>query len=104
MDLKITKLLDWSNQPENNIRIKNYPQVLSKLLQINKQKTQHLHLIADFDMTLTKYWYNGKRSLSSHGVLEESSVFDQDVKNQMRQLYLKYYPIEISHVLSLEEK
>ncbi|KAJ3309404.1 hypothetical protein HDV04_006191 [Boothiomyces sp. JEL0838] len=97
MNQKIENLIAWTKQSENYVRIKDLETFIAKLLQIKKQKFEHLHIIADFDMTLTKYWHNGKRSLSSHGVLEESSVLDETT-------YHKYYPMEISHSITFEEK
>ncbi|KAJ3323836.1 hypothetical protein HDV06_001206 [Boothiomyces sp. JEL0866] len=104
MNQKIDKLIAWSKDTENNVHIRDVESFTRKLLQINQQKSEHLHIIADFDMTLTKYWQNGKRSLSSHGVLEESSVLDETVKRKMRDTYHKFYPIEISHSITIEEK
>jgi 5'-nucleotidase len=100
----IHSLLRWAQDPKNNVHIKDLEKVTRKLVQLHEQKAEHIHVIADFDNTLTQYWDNGKRSLSSHGVLEESSLMPSDVRTKLNELYKKYYPIEIRHDLPKDEK
>jgi cytosolic 5'-nucleotidase 3 len=98
----IQALLEWSKRKENNVHIKNMDIVTKKLTALHQQKAQHIHIIADFDNTLTQYWDSGKRSLSSHGVLENSVFLPSSVKGKLLDLYNKYYPIEINHDLPKE--
>lgn len=63
-----------------------------------------LHIISDFDMTLTKYDVNGQRNTTSHAVVANSSRTPQKMKDETDALYQHYYPIEVSHELSPEEK
>jgi 5'-nucleotidase len=100
----ISTLLQWAKDPKNNVHIKDMEMVTSKLVKLHEQKAEHIHIIADFDNTLTQYWDNGKRSLSSHGVLEETSLMPSDVRTKLNELYKKYYPIEIRHDLPKEDK
>nr|CAN70066.1 hypothetical protein VITISV_015731 [Vitis vinifera] len=58
-------------------------------------------IIADFDATLTKYWVNGCRGQSSHGLLQQGNP-EYDVKR--RELYDYYHPLEISPSIPIEEK
>ncbi|KAJ1404783.1 Pyrimidine 5-nucleotidase, eukaryotic [Sesbania bispinosa] len=62
---------------------------------------QKLQVIADFDATLTKFWVNGTRGLSSHGLLQQGNP-EYDAKRQ--QLYEYYHPLEFSPTIGLEEK
>ncbi|KAK7255802.1 hypothetical protein RIF29_29223 [Crotalaria pallida] len=62
---------------------------------------QKLQVIADFDATLTKFWVNGIRGQSSHGLLQQCNP-EYDAKRQ--QLYEYYYPLEFSPTIGLEEK
>ncbi|KAI8893418.1 pyrimidine 5'-nucleotidase [Globomyces pollinis-pini] len=101
---KIQSLLEWSKDPKNNIQIKDWDSVANKIMKFNQQKTEHIHIIADFDMTLTKYWENGKRSRSSHGILEASNGLTTEMKEKLGELYKKYYPLEISQEITYEEK
>lgn len=100
----IRSVLSWTLNKENNVYIKNIELVTSKITKINEMTCESLHLIADFDMTLTKFWHNGQRSTSSHGVIEKSSVMPETAKKALKELYLKYYPMEISLSISREDK
>ncbi|ONI21573.1 hypothetical protein PRUPE_2G073700 [Prunus persica] len=58
-------------------------------------------VIADFDGTLTKYWVNGCRGQSSHGLLQQENP-EYDKKRQ--ELYEHYHPLEFSPTIPIEEK
>lgn len=101
---KIETLVQWALDPSNNVTIKDIKSVTEKIIKLDEKRVEHIHIIADFDMTLTKYWVDGKRNMSSHGVMEHSSMLPGDIKNKMNKLYAKYYPLEISHDITQEEK
>jgi len=87
-----------------NVEIKDFESVENKLLKIIRDGKDKLHLISDFDMTITKYWYNGSRSPSSHDILTRSSKVSENYRKRCDALKAKYYPIEISPELTNEEK
>jgi len=87
-----------------NVEIKNFENVEKKLLKIIRDGKDSVHLISDFDMTITKYWYNGKRSPSSHDILTRSSKVSENYRKRCEDLKEKFYPIEISPELTTEEK
>lgn len=93
----------WIEDPKNKVHSLDFPKALEKIKQL---KICNLHFVADFDMTITKYWDDGlqKRSMSSHGALENWSGLSQEVKTNLRQLYLKYYPVEVSTTITDAEK
>ncbi|XP_072957050.1 uncharacterized protein [Typha angustifolia] len=72
-----------------------------KKASIRNAGTSKLQVIADFDGTLTKYWFNGTRGQTSHGLLQQGNP-DFDAKRQ--ELYEYYHPLEISPTLPIEEK
>lgn len=78
--------------------------VEQKLRAIQSGGPSKLHLVADFDMTLTKYWVNGQRNASSHGIVMRSHAMTDELRRRTDELYKKYYPIEISSTASQEEK
>ncbi|KAJ9062304.1 hypothetical protein DSO57_1012098 [Entomophthora muscae] len=90
------------NHPD--VVIKNPKSVLSKVKQILKDGAIALHIITDFDMTLTKHWVNGQRNFSSHSVLAASKAVSESFINSEKALCAEYYPIEISTTISFEEK
>ncbi|KAJ3408025.1 hypothetical protein HDV05_005163 [Chytridiales sp. JEL 0842] len=92
-----------SNHP--NVRVVNRDSFKLKLEKMAATGgLDGLHIISDFDMTITKYWVNNQRSPSSHAVLTRSSIIPQDFKDRTDELYKKYYPIEVSATLPLAEK
>ncbi|CAK9138843.1 unnamed protein product [Ilex paraguariensis] len=58
-------------------------------------------VIADFDATLTRYWIDGCRGQSSHGLLQQGNP-EYDVKRQ--KLYDYYHPLEFNPTIPLDEK
>ncbi|KAM0870387.1 hypothetical protein ACQ4PT_040043 [Festuca glaucescens] len=60
-----------------------------------------LQVIADFDGTLTRYWYDGSRGQTSHGLLRQGNE-EFDAKREA--LFEHYHPIEINPDIPLLEK
>ncbi|KAL6552624.1 hypothetical protein OROHE_007988 [Orobanche hederae] len=78
------------------------PQLLqSKITSIRLGGPSKLQVIADFDATLTKYWIDGQRGHSSHGLLQQGNP-EYDLKRQ--KLYEHYHPLEIDPTIPLDEK
>ena len=96
-------LLKWAQEKENCCISKDWSAVLAKL---NRLELDRTHIVADFDMTLTKYLnpITGKRSLSSHGALEKWDGLPPAIKERLDWLYKTYYPKEISTDLTYEER
>ncbi|KAF7132695.1 hypothetical protein RHSIM_Rhsim09G0140500 [Rhododendron simsii] len=72
-----------------------------KIAAIRAAGPQKLQVIADFDGTLTKYWINGHRGQSSHGLLQQENS-KYDVKR--RELAEYYHPLEFNPTIPLDEK
>nr|KAJ3420753.1 hypothetical protein HK105_005285 [Polyrhizophydium stewartii] len=102
---KIKVLMAMAADGSSNIYIQNPTTVAAKLAKLDADGVDSLHIITDFDMTLTKYWTpEGQRSRSTHGVLEEAAKLAGGPKQALRELYHKYYPIEVSPTIPFEEK
>ena len=101
---KISKLIEWCRSPESDVISNNWDGLEAKIQSLQRQQAEHIHIIADFDMTLTKYWdENNKRTLSSHGVLEHHAI-NSETRTALSGLFTKYYPIEVSLTISHEKK
>ncbi|KAE8666333.1 5'-nucleotidase / magnesium ion binding protein isoform 2 [Hibiscus syriacus] len=72
-----------------------------KISAIHNAGPSKLQVIADFDATLTRYWINGHRGQSSHGLLKQGNP-EYDAKRQA--LFEYYHPLEFSPTIPLEEK
>ncbi|XP_007213498.2 cytosolic 5'-nucleotidase 3 isoform X3 [Prunus persica] len=75
--------------------------LVKKMAAICNAGPAKLQVIADFDGTLTKYWVNGCRGQSSHGLLQQENP-EYDKKRQ--ELYEHYHPLEFSPTIPIEEK
>ncbi|XVF40983.1 hypothetical protein PTKIN_Ptkin01aG0244300 [Pterospermum kingtungense] len=85
-----------------NLSVINDPQSLNhKISAIRNAGPSKLQVIADFDATLTRYWINGQRGQSSHGLLQQGNP-KYDAKRQA--LFEYYHPLEFSPTIPLEEK
>lgn len=84
------------------ISIPRRDELAAKLAKI---RIPHLHVIADFDMTLTRYLLkNGKRGHSTHVLVQECGAFGDQFKETSAALFNKYYPIEIDDSVPHAEK
>ena len=97
------KIREFIKDPSNNIYVLDPISVENKISKI-LEKRDKISVISDFDMTMTKYWNNGKRSTSSHGILEAYSKLPPSFKDECAALYKTYYPIEVDHELTLKDK
>jgi HAD superfamily hydrolase (TIGR01544 family) len=95
---------EFVKDPLNHVRIKDVTAFEIKIQALLDGGRKSVHLISDFDMTLTKYWVDGKRSVSSHGILERYSRLDAGFKDKVAALYSHYYPLEVSHSLDMSQK
>ncbi|XP_061605953.1 cytosolic 5'-nucleotidase 3-like isoform X2 [Phyllopteryx taeniolatus] len=81
------------------------PQRVQEILQsMLKAGSNTLQVISDFDMTLTRFAFNGKRCPTCHNILDNSKLISQECKGQLKDLLNTYYPIEIDSSRSIAEK
>ncbi|XP_007940322.1 7-methylguanosine phosphate-specific 5'-nucleotidase [Orycteropus afer afer] len=63
-----------------------------------------LQVISDFDMTLSRFAYNGKRCPTSYNILDSSKIISEECQKELKALLHRYYPIEIDPHRSVREK
>ncbi|XP_029912884.1 cytosolic 5'-nucleotidase 3 isoform X2 [Myripristis murdjan] len=81
------------------------PQRVKEILQsMQKAGSNTIQVISDFDMTLTRFAYNGKRCPTCHNILDNSKLITEECKEKLKDLLNTYYPIEIDCARSIEEK
>lgn len=81
--------------------ISNPAELEKKKIAIKAAGPSKLQVIADFDMTLTKYWVDGKRGQSTHALLKQGNA-EYDLKR--REVHDYYYPLEICPTIPVDEK
>lgn len=82
-----------------------YPdQLKEKISKMKQDGASNLHIVSDFDRTLTKAFVNGKKHESSYAFLEQKGYMGDDFIARSSVLEKYYYPFEIDVRLSYEEK
>jgi len=71
---------------------------------ISKQGVKKLHILSDFDKTLTKAFVWGKSVPSLISLLRDGDYLGQEYAEKAHQLYDKYHPIEINPNIPLFDK
>uniref|UniRef100_A0A673BLL6 5'-nucleotidase n=1 Tax=Sphaeramia orbicularis TaxID=375764 RepID=A0A673BLL6_9TELE len=98
MSFKIPEL----NNP--SVCMRDPQRVQDILMSMQKSGSNTLQVISDFDMTLTRFAYEGKRCPTCHNILDNSKLISNDCKEKLKELLNTYYPIEIDSSRSIEEK
>ena len=80
---------------------KYFLDILSK---IKEDWLQKLHILADFDRTLTKAFSGWKLRSSLISVLRSEWYLSEEYSKEAYRLYDEYHPIEVDPNISLEEK
>jgi len=86
------------------IRVRDHERVEKLISEIANKGHESLQVITDFDFTLTRFHKDGKRCESCHGILDNSNLMSDAFREASAILFKKYYPIEIDHSLTVEEK
>ena len=71
---------------------------------ISESGAEKLHVIADFDRTLTHSFFEGQRRTSLIAVLRENNYLTEDYPEKARALFDKYHSIEIDPNITVSEK
>ncbi|HDP74138.1 MAG TPA: hypothetical protein ENN46_04270 [Candidatus Woesearchaeota archaeon] len=81
------------------------PEVLERRkLEIKKDGYQKLHVLSDFDRTLTYGTVNGKKTPSIISMLRDGNHLAEGYAEKANKLFEKYHPIEISTSIPTPEK
>lgn len=92
------------SKQSKNILIPN-PKKLEKLISaFRRDSAARIHVLADFDRTLTKAFVNGEKTLSLISVLRRENLLTLNYSAKAFALYHKYGPLEHDPRISLKEK
>jgi 5'-nucleotidase len=87
-----------------NILITNKEKFEELKKEFKKEGVEKLHVLADFDRTLTYAFVNGKKIPSLISVLRDEKYLTPDYSEKANALFDKYHAIEINPDVPLEEK
>ena len=69
-----------------------------------KEWSAKIHILADFDGTLTKAYVNWEKRAWILNAIKENNLLWEEFKAKGQELFNKYYPLEIDPKVSMEEK
>jgi HAD superfamily hydrolase (TIGR01544 family) len=78
--------------------------VANKISKLIADGMCNLHVIADFDKTLTVAFIDGKKHQSSYALLRDYGYLPEAYSTKARAEWEHFYPIEIDSKLSVEQK
>jgi len=87
-----------------NVIIVNQEELETAKKSIAEDGVKKLHVLADFDRTLTKAFVNGEEIPSIISILRDGNCLTSDYVRKARALYNKYHPIEVDLKIPLKEK
>jgi len=87
-----------------NVIIPNKKELEKSKRIIVKDGAQELHVVSDFNRTLTTAFFDGKSVPSLISVLRDGSYLTSDYAQKAQALYNKYHPLEIDPKIPKKEK
>lgn len=88
----------------HNIHISNNEAFERRLAAIKEGGASSLHIVSDFDRTLTKAFIGGTKVSTSYSHLREGNYLSPEYHDADKALFAKYHPMEIDPNLSIEKK
>ena len=88
----------------DNIIIPDQTELTKKIEAIKQEGKDSLHIISDFDRTITKAFSKGKKIPSLIYHLRNEHYLTEDYSAKAFALYEKYHPLEVSTTVSDEKK
>ena len=89
---------------QNNIIISNSRNLERIIKSISKGGTEKLHVLSDFDKTLTKAFIEGQEVHSIIAQIREGKYLTPDYSPRAHALFDRYHPVEIDLRIPLKEK
>lgn len=89
---------------KNNIVIKDKKRLEELKKLIAKGGVKNLHILADFDRTITRAFVNGKYVPSLTSILRDGNYLTPEYAKKAHELFNKYHPIEINPNIPIKRK
>ncbi|MDO8141470.1 MAG: hypothetical protein Q6358_08230 [Candidatus Brocadiales bacterium] len=88
----------------NNVVIPNLKKLEKLKKSFFRDGSSNIHVLADFDRTLTYAFVDGEKIPSIISVLRDGTYLTPDYAEKAHALFNKYHPIEVNPHLSLQKK
>lgn len=98
------KVEAFDNQKMENIVISNEAKFKEAEKRFQEGGLGKVHILADFDKTLTRAFVDGKEVPSVISILRDGSFLTPDYASKAQELYNKYHPLENDKTIPKEEK
>ncbi len=79
----------------NKVIISNKKEFEKKISKLKEDGFSNLHVVSDFDRTLTKSIINGRKTPSGIALIREGNYLTEDYPKKAFDLFKKYHPFEI---------
>ena len=89
---------------DKSIHVPNEIELKQKIKKIKIDGPSKLHILSDFDRTLTKAYVEGQKTHTTIAQIREGKYLTPDYAPRAHALFDKYRPYEISQTISKEEK
>ncbi|XP_036183258.1 cytosolic 5'-nucleotidase 3A isoform X2 [Myotis myotis] len=89
---------------KSSVRIKNPTRVEEIICGLIKGGAVKLQIITDFDMTLSRFSYKGKRCPTCHNVIDNCKLVSDECRKKLLELKETFYAIETDPLLTVEQK
>ena len=87
-----------------NIHIANKEDLENKIERLKENGSSSIHIVSDFDRTLTRAFVNGKKVNALISVLRNENYLTEEYSKEAHKLADKYHPIEMDPNIPLVEK
>ncbi|XP_018412096.1 PREDICTED: 7-methylguanosine phosphate-specific 5'-nucleotidase [Nanorana parkeri] len=89
---------------KDTVRMKDPQKVQELIMALQSGGDKKLQVISDFDMTLSRFRYNGERCPTCYNIIDNSKIISEECRKKLKDLYNIYYPLEIDPHRTVEEK
>ncbi|XP_063955209.1 cytosolic 5'-nucleotidase 3-like [Lytechinus pictus] len=88
----------------SHVHIRDPERVASIIAQLVKDGRQNLQVVADFDRTITRFMFEGRKVPTCHAVLDDCQALPESYREAAHKLRSKYYPLEMANNITIDEK
>jgi cytosolic 5'-nucleotidase 3 len=98
------KVIEYIQQLEKNknILLANQNDLNKKIEKLVEEGIQKVHIVSDFDRTITKCYVNGKKIPSVFAIIRSQNYLGEEYTKKATELASIYHPIEINAELPFE--